>query len=105
MIHGNGKPRRGLEGQAKETGERLARHIALGFGVLMHLMVGAFYLGSGLLAPPWAVLVLWAVWLLLAGVMWKERRRVVVVLAMPFVAAAVWGIVMWLGDTFLGWTA
>lgn len=96
---------RGIEQHAKRAGERVARNIALGFAVLMHLMIGVFYLTSGLLAPSYAVLPLWAVWIGLAYVMWRRRKRVVVVLAIPFVAALIWGGVMWLGDTFLGWTA
>lgn len=90
---------------AEGSGQRIARNIAVGFAVLMHLMVGVFYLSGGLVAPGYAVLPLWAVWIGLAYLLWRERRRVAVVLAIPFVAAVIWGAVMWIGDTFLGWTA
>lgn len=96
---------RGLPQHAEQAGERIASRLALGFAILMHLMVGVFYLSSGLVAPSYAVLPLWAVWIALAYLLWRERRRVAVALSIPFVAAFVWGGVMWIGDRLLGWTA
>jgi hypothetical protein len=65
-----------------------------------------FYLASGLVAPPWAVGVLLALWalMLVLSIRWF-RRRPFVVLAMPLVAAAVWLAVIGAGGAWLGWTA
>ena len=75
-------------------------------GLTLHLGVGFFYLGAGLLAPPYAVAGLLAAWVvLLALAIWQWRSRPWWVLATPFVAAAIWFGVLTLGDVFLGWTA
>lgn len=64
------------------------------------------YLISGLLAPPYAVGILAAIWvlLLIAGIRIR-RRRPWLVLAIPFIGLAIWFAVITLGDVFLGWTA
>lgn len=75
-------------------------------GLALHLVAGFFYLAAGLLAPPYAVAGLLAVWVvLLVLAIWQWRRRPWWVLATPFVAAAIWFGVLSLGDIFLGWTA
>lgn len=92
-------------GPERDLGRQAGSAIAFAFAVLLHGIVGFFYVFSGLLAPAWAVLALVAVWVALAVVIWRWRRRGAVVLAVPFVAAAVWGCTMFLGDRVLGWTA
>jgi hypothetical protein len=73
--------------------------------VLLHLVVGFFYLASGLLAPLWAVAGLAIIWIVLAALaVWQWRTRPGWVIATPFCAAAIWFTVLWLGDVFLGWT-
>lgn len=89
----------------RDAGQRLAGGIGAAAGMALHLAVGTFYAAAGLVAPGWAVAVLWAVWLALAAVLWRHRRRPVVALSVPFVAAAVWWAVVTAGDAFLGWTA
>lgn len=84
---------------------RAAAAIGLAFGVLLHLGIGLFYLAAGLVAPPWAVGVLWAVWLALAYLMWRWRSMPFRVLAIPFAAAGIWWGLITLGDRLLGWTA
>ena len=74
-------------------------------GFVVHVVVGFWILVGGLIMPPWAVLammVLWGVALVLA-IRW--RGRPVLVLAVPVVTFAIWFLVAWAGDTFLGWTA
>ncbi|MBW3620750.1 MAG: hypothetical protein KY461_10935 [Actinobacteria bacterium] len=68
-------------------------------------MVGFLYLSSGLFAPGWAVLVLLLAWAALAWLIWRWRRRGIVVLAIPFVAVALLLLVATAGDRLLGWTA
>ncbi len=75
-------------------------------GLLLFLIVGWLYLLSGLLAPPWAVGILWVVWLImLVAIARAWRTRPWRVLAAPVVAYAIWAAVMLAGDFFLGWTA
>lgn len=84
---------------------RAGQLVGIVFGVLLHVLIGFFYAFSGLLAPMWAVAVLWAIWLGLATLMWRWRSRPFHVLAIPFVAAGIWWGVITLGDVLLGWTA
>ena len=70
------------------------------------LGVGVFYLASGLVAPAWAIVVLWVVWLALAlyGVR-LARAGSYLVLAVPIVASAIWYLSLTLGERVLGWQA
>jgi hypothetical protein len=80
--------------------------VAVVLAALAQLVVGYFYLASGLVAPLWAVvalLVCWAV-LTVAGVR-LARSRSYLVLLVPVLAAATWFAVLWFGDAVLGWTA
>ncbi|ALU41042.1 hypothetical protein AS188_03760 [Kocuria flava] len=61
--------------------------LAAVLAALFHLVVGFYYLASGLMAPLWAVVLL-AVW-------W--------VLLVPVAAAATWFGVMAFGSSVLGW--
>ena len=75
--------------------------------VVVHCTVVALYYAfAGLLMPVYAVAVLWLVWLaLLALAVHWFRRRSRWVIAVPFIAAAVWYGVGIFGDLVLGWTA
>jgi hypothetical protein len=68
--------------------------------------VGFLYLASGLVAPAWAVVLLCLVWvgLLVLGVRWFMTRPLRV-LALPFVAAALWFGLLTAGALLFGWTA
>lgn len=70
------------------------------------LAVGVFYLASGLVAPGWAIVLLWIVWLVLAwyGVR-LARAGSYLVLALPIVAGAIWYLTLTLGEQVLGWRA
>jgi hypothetical protein len=80
--------------------------VAAATGMVLMLVLLPVFLASGLLAPAWAVAALTAGWvaLLATGVMWF-RRRPWRVLVLPFVAAALWLAVMYVGGVFLGWSA
>lgn len=86
----------------RSIGKTLSRWI----GLILFLPVGWLYLVSGLVAPFWAVIVLWVIWLvILAGIINAWRSRPILVLAAPFVAFLIWAGVLWVGDQFFGWTA
>jgi hypothetical protein len=71
-----------------------------------HLVVGVFYLSSGLVAPLWAVAVL-AVWWVLQAVQLSRfaLRGSWWTPAVPVVAFATWWLVLTVGERLLGWTA
>ncbi|GAB3346907.1 hypothetical protein [Modestobacter lapidis] len=71
-----------------------------------HLVVGYFYLTSGLVVPVHALLPLWLVWLVLAA--WLIRlavRRSWWTPLVPVAAAALLVLVLVVGDQVLGWQA
>lgn len=88
--------------------EQVARHwvVAWWVGLIGHLAVLPWYAVSGLLAPPWAVVGLLAIWavLLLVGLRLRTSRPLWM-LAIPALDVAIWFGVMAAGDAFLGWTA
>ena len=75
-------------------------------GIVLHLIVGWFYITTGLVAPGWAVVLLLTVWIaLFVFVIRVWRSRPMWVLGVPFLAAAIWVITLLIGGTLLGWTA
>ncbi|MDQ4038310.1 MAG: hypothetical protein M3313_08175 [Actinomycetota bacterium] len=86
-----------------DRGLRIAAAVVAAVGMLG---VGVFYLASGLVAPAWAIIVLWIVWLALAvyGVR-LARAGSYLVLAVPVVAAVIWYLSLTLGEQVLGWQA
>jgi hypothetical protein len=80
--------------------------VAVAVAALAHVVVGFFYLTSGLVAPLWAIVGLLVVWCALAMALGRlARRRSFWVLAVPVVAAVVWVAVLSAGGAWLGWTA
>ncbi len=75
-------------------------------GAVLFVATGFFYLAAGLLAPLWAVAVLWVVWIAL-GILLVRRWRGSLqgIMLIPAAAILFWLAVMWLGDKFLDWTA
>jgi hypothetical protein len=76
-----------------------------GIACALHLIAGFFYISSGLIAPLWAVVFLLVIWLILAILLVRMRQTGARTLTIPVAAAAIWFLVLWLGDTFLDWTA
>lgn len=77
-------------------------------GIALHLLAGVFpFAVSGLIAPLWGIVVLYALWLaLLAVAVWLVRTgRLRLVLVVPFAAVVAWFAVMSFGGAVLGWTA
>jgi hypothetical protein len=75
-------------------------------GLILFVGTGFLYLASGLVAPLWGIALLWVIWL---GLLWllvrSWKRSAVTVLAIPFIAAAVWFLVISLGEAVFEWTA
>ena len=81
------------------------RLVAAGAGMVLMLAALPFFVSAGLLAPMWAVVVLDALWLALFALgLWWFRGHPYRVLALPFVAAALWLAAITAGEAFLGWT-
>ena len=75
----------------------------VGFG--LHLVVGFFYLASGLVVPaPWLP-VLWAAWCGFTAAAIVRRRQTTFVLLTPVAAALFLIVAVSLGGYFLDWTA
>lgn len=108
-IEGHLRSRRG---GAVPTEETSASHrpwwaSALGWvGIALHAAVGFPYLVSGLVAPLYGVLFLWALWGVLLFVALRVRaRRPAWTPVVPIVAVGLWQGIMLLGETVLGWVA
>ena len=75
-------------------------------GLAMMLVAGFFIFFSTLIAPLWAVFLLWLVWLSASLWAWRAWRRSMFA---PLIAGVgvsfVWIVAINLGDAFLGWTA
>ncbi|MFG1947185.1 hypothetical protein [Nonomuraea sp. NPDC048826] len=84
----------------------VARRVASWLGLAGHLCtLVPFYTSSGLMAPLWAVIALFAVWLaLLAAAVMAVRARSPWGLLVPVVSLAFWWCAMSAGEAFLGWT-
>jgi hypothetical protein len=86
--------------------ESRAASVAAWVGIAVHLVLGFGYAFTGLLAPRWAVGLLWVIWiLLLVTAVTLRRRRPWWTAAVPFVTAALWFLTITLGEKLLGWTA
>jgi hypothetical protein len=73
-------------------------------GFVLHAIAGWWYLVSGLVVPGPYLYVLWAAWVAFLVVQILNRRRPIVVVSIPFVAAAFWlAFVQGLGS-LLDWT-
>ena len=75
-------------------------------GILLYLIVGFFYVTSGLVVPVYVLPFLWGVWLAGSVVlirMWRGRRAWIPLIALA--AAALLGLVLFVGGNFFDWTA
>ncbi|TQN42465.1 hypothetical protein FHU33_1865 [Blastococcus colisei] len=78
--------------------------LVAGLAGAAHLVVGFFYLTSGLVVPLYALLPLWLVWVVLA--LWLVRLAILRswwTPVVPVTAAAVLTLTLILGGTVLGW--
>ena len=89
----------------RPTTKRVLSYVGAGLALAAMIGLGVFYAASTLLAPLWAAIVLWIIWvmLFLLGIVWL-RRHPLRVLPLPVVGAAVWFGGISAGEAFLGWT-
>ena len=84
----------------------LARVLGV-LGFLFHLAVGVmFYLPAGLIAPLYGIAFLGLCWILMLGIaikLWPRSPQLIVLV--PLAAFLWWSLVIWAGESFLGWTA
>jgi hypothetical protein len=79
--------------------------VAAAFAGVAHLVVGYFYLVGGLAIPGQVLLPMWILWIVLAVVLVRlARRRSWWTPAVPLAAAAVFVLVITVGEQVLGWT-
>jgi hypothetical protein len=73
---------------------------------IAHLVVGYFYLVSGLVVPGYALLPLWVFWGLLAWLLVRLAVRGSWWTALvPVIALGTWWLVLLFGGNVLGWQA
>jgi hypothetical protein len=88
------------------SGPSVPALIAGWIGLLALLPVGFFYLSSGLVAPLWAMIVLWIIWFALFGLgVYLLSRKPAWILALPVLAFGIWFGALSAGEAWLGWTA
>ncbi|KGN39541.1 hypothetical protein [Knoellia subterranea] len=87
-------------------GRTILERVVAVLGIAGLFVVLPLYVSSGLVAPLSAIVVLLGFWLLLlvTAIRWFSRRPWVI-LAFPFVAAAVWWLAITLGEQAFGWQA
>jgi hypothetical protein len=103
---GRGPDHDPLVHDAQAAATRLRGLISAAVFVPLHAVVGYLTVSLGLVAPTWAVAALTAVWLVLAVVGWRQtRRRPIVAMLVPFVAAGLAIAVVSLGGAWLDWSA
>jgi hypothetical protein len=87
-------------------GRTKVSYVLAAVALAVMVALAPFYFASGLMAPGWAVGVLIVIWIALfvLGCLWI-RRKPLWVIALPFVAAAIWLGGMSAGGAWLGWTA
>ncbi len=74
-------------------------------GIALLILIAPFYFSAGLVAPWWAMVLLLGVWLVLLVLSTHfYRRRPFLVLAFPFMAAAFWVLLIYVGGGLLDWT-
>jgi hypothetical protein len=82
------------------------RTLAVIVGVVGHLVAGVWFAASGLVAPPWAVVVLLVAWVGLAVALWRlARRRSGWSAGIPIIDAAFWLAFIETGAALFDWTA
>jgi len=89
------------------SANRPIARIARWAGLVLQLIIGIFPLSaSGLMAPPWALVVVLVAWVVGLRVAWHlGRSRPALTLLVPFVTLAAWYLFMTAGALWLGWTA
>ncbi len=92
---------------SRTRGRPILPGIVIGVAVVMQLAVAVpLTVGMGLLAPAWAIMVGWALWLVAAGTLVvTARRRPLATPLVPITNAAVLFAFVTFGDAMLGWTA
>lgn len=83
---------------------KLSRTVVV-LAFVFHLVVGFFYLFTGLLAPVPVAIALQIVWLGLLVVAIRVRAQPKRVALVPVVAAVLWFAVVNIGSAVFGWTA
>lgn len=89
------------------SGRRTLRTAAVGIAIVLHaVLLVPFTVASGLLAPLYAIIALYLLWLLAAGTLWVvARRRPLAAPLVPLVYGALLFGLITFGEATLGWTA
>ena len=93
--------------RTEAAGQLSATHVLFALiGLALHLTMGVFVAASGLVAPPWGVAVLAAVWIATAVLSLRRwRRQMFMPLLMAAAVALAWIGLVAFGGAVLGWQA
>ena len=95
-----------LKAPVQRGADSWPKSVATVLAFILLLPVGFAYLSTGLVAPAPDLFGVYLIFgFFVVGAVRLATRRSWWVLAVPFVAAGVWLLVIWLGEGFLGWTA
>jgi hypothetical protein len=78
--------------------------LAAAVGMAAHLGAGILVSASGLMMPAWAVVGLFALWVVGLVLVVRWRRQPALVLLVGPTMAAIWLLTGTLGEALLGWT-
>lgn len=93
-------------GMPPHTASSTGPLVVAGLSAAAMLVVGYFYLAGGLVIPGYALIPLWLLWLALAAALVRLAvARSWWTPAVPAVAAAVFVVVLVVGENALGWQA
>lgn len=97
---------RGSEASPASSAGLTSRSVATVIALGLMVPIGVAYLSVGLVAPEPDLFGAYALFaMLLTVTVWMAVRRTWWVVAMPFVSAGLWVLMLWLGERFLDWSA
>lgn len=95
-----------LGGLAQPTRASQPLSVATVISLVAMVPIGLLYLLTGLVAPAPDLFAAYVLFALLLGVaVWLARQRSWWVIAVPIVSAGLWPLMVWMGETFLDWSA
>jgi hypothetical protein len=93
--------------QPRDGNPRIVSTIVIALAATLQLVVAVpFTVATGLVAPLWAIVIAWTLWVAAAVILvMTARRRPLATPVVPLVNAALLWLLITIGEAALGWTA